>query len=421
MRTAPCHPARRLAPTLALLPAAVVAAAALSGCSGHGAYTQEHINGAQEKLSLLKSGTEWQMAHQQFMAGDLDKALKSVDRSIALNQNVPKSHLLRGRILMEKGRLEDARNSFLEAEKLDPTLADAQYYLGIIHERFNEAPLALERYRAAMSHDPANAQYVVAAAEMYIQMGMLDEAESLLTDRRSDFQYNAALRQTLGHVKMIRKDYQAAARLFDEARVLAPDDLAILEDLARAQFAAKRYAEAEFNLGRLITAAGAQPRRDLLHLRAACLMKLDRPVEARSILQELTSSAEGAGDLQAWILLGNVAATLNDTARLRMASGRVIALAPDAYEGHFLRALHLRRQGDLPGALKSAETAVKLTRSDPGPWILHALIQQDLGRPQQARESLAAALRIDPGNASATALMNALSAPAYATHPDAAN
>jgi tetratricopeptide (TPR) repeat protein len=401
-----------------LVPAALLAAA-LTGCSGHGQYTQDHINGAQEKLSLMKSGTEWQMAHQQFMACELDKALKSVDRSIALNESVPKSHVLRGRIMMEKGELEAARSSFLEAEKLDPTLADAQYYVGIIHERFNEPAEAVVRYSNAMANDPSNAQYVVAAAEMYIQMNDLDAAEKLLQDRRTDFQYNAAMRQTLGHISMIRKDYAAAAQLFSEARVLAPDDLSILEDLSRAQMTSGRFAEAEFNLSRLLDAKNNAARRDLKHMRVACLVKLDRPVEARAILQDLTGSAEGAGDLQAWIQMGNVAATLNDSARLRIASARVIALAPTAYEGHFLRALHLRRQNDLAGALASADTAVQHARKDAGPWVLRAMIQKDLGQAAQARESLASALKIDPGNHSARTLMTAMQSPAMATHPAA--
>src|SRR5687767_5935812 len=93
--------ARTIVPVLALL--------TLAGCAGHGNYTQERVNAAGARMSQLKSGTEWQMAQQQFLAGELDKSLKTVDRSIALNDQVPKSHTLRGRILVEKGRLEEAR------------------------------------------------------------------------------------------------------------------------------------------------------------------------------------------------------------------------------------------------------------------------------------------------------------------------
>ncbi|MBY0262458.1 MAG: tetratricopeptide repeat protein, partial [Phycisphaerales bacterium] len=160
--------------TAALLAAGLAPAACQSG--NQGKYTQERVSIAKERMSQIKSGTEWQMARQQFEGGDLTKSLKTVDRSIALNPSVSKSHVLRGRILLEQGRLEDARAAFVQAEELNPDNVDAQYYLGFIHERVSEPDKAVARYRKAMDLDTGNAQYVVAAAEMYIAQGKLDEA-----------------------------------------------------------------------------------------------------------------------------------------------------------------------------------------------------------------------------------------------------
>ena len=68
------RPARRAIACLAL-----AAAATLAGCSGakHGQYTQEHLSAAQVKMDMLKAGTQWQMANQQFLSGDLSKSLKT--------------------------------------------------------------------------------------------------------------------------------------------------------------------------------------------------------------------------------------------------------------------------------------------------------------------------------------------------------
>src|SRR5262245_43766148 len=107
------HKTRR--PERILLAVALPAALTLAGCAQHGEYTKKHLNEAAERMSQMKSGTEWEMARQQYLAGDLDKALKTVDRSITLNDKVAKSHVLRGRILIEKGRMEEARQSLLKA------------------------------------------------------------------------------------------------------------------------------------------------------------------------------------------------------------------------------------------------------------------------------------------------------------------
>lgn len=390
--------------------------ASLASC-GHGTYTTEHKNAASDKVALIKSGSQWTQAQQQFLAGDLDKSLKSVDESIAIKGDYAKSHVLRGRILMEKGDLEGARLALVRAEELDPTLADTQYYLGILHERFRQPEEALSRYSKAAALDPRSPQYQIASAEMLIQMDRLDDAQALIDSKRDTFQYNPAVKQTEGHIAMLRGNPEAAAKLFGEARLLSPDDMSILEDLARAQIASANWSEAEYNISRVLegskTAPGtatnpAVPRRDLQHMRVACLLKLDRPVEARTTLLELTSGPEGEKDLRAWINLGDVCALLNDNPRLRTAATRAIAISPDTYEGHYLRALYLHRTGDNKGALESLDKAVSFTATDPGPWVLRGMVQQDLGMIQEAKASYETAAKLAPSDARIRTLMSAV-------------
>lgn len=389
------------------VPLAAVALLALAGCAGHGKYTQERINLATERMAQIKSGTEWQMAQQQFLSGELDKALKTVDRSIALNDQVPKSHVLRGRILVEKGRLEEARASFLNAEKLDPTFVDAQYYLGIVHERFNDHQEALARYQRAMQLDETNPQYVVAAAEMLVHLGRSDEAERLLEQRRADFQYNAALRQSLGHIAMMKGESERAATLFSEAQLLAPDDLTIVEDLLHAQVACRNFADAEYNSGKLLESDEYKDRRDLKLIRARCLMQIDRPVEARAILIDLTNTAQGAHDIEAWLDLGETCIALEDRTRLKGVASRVIATAPERYEGHFFRAVYYKMEGNLPSALDAVESAVARSHTDANPLMLKGIILQEQGKLAEARQAFAAAVKLEPNRVAAQQLLAA--------------
>lgn len=390
--------------------------ASLASC-GHGAYTTEHMNTATEKVALIKSGSQWTQAQQQFLAGDLDKALKSVDESIAIKADYAKSHVLRGRILMEKGDLDGSRISLLRAEELDPTLPDTQYYLGILHERFRQPQEALSRYSKAAALDPRSPQYQIASAEMLVQMDRLDDAQALIDSKRDTFQYNPAVKQTEGHIAMLRGNPEAAAKLFGEARLLAPDDMSILEDLARAQIASANWSEAEYNISRVLEGSKTKPaapgtpalaRRDLQHMRVTCLLKLDRPVEARTTLLELTQGQEGEKDLRAWINLGDVCALLNDNARLRTAATRAVAISPETYEGYYLRGLFLHRTGDNKAALDSLDKATTLTATDPGPWVLRGMVQQDLGMLQEAKASFETAAKLAPSDARIRTLMSAV-------------
>lgn len=369
---------------------------ALTGCGGHGKYTQEHINRAEERMSLLKSGTEWDLARQAFLAGDLKKAEKKVDVSLALNDTVVKSHVLRGRIMLEQGRMDQALISLGRAEELNPADVDAQYYMGIVYERLMERELALECFQKASELDPSDPQYVVAAAEVMVDMGDAAGAQAYLEEREGMFRHAPGVRQTLGHIAMIRGEAERAVELFHEAQLLAPDDTGIVEDLARAQMRTGRFGDAELALATLMQDDEHENRRDLKHLRVRCLLALDRPVAARTILDQLTQGDEGSADTAAWLMAGRVAVRLDDQGRLREASRRVISLAPEQAEGHFLRAIWLHRMDRFDAALPAAIEAARLDPENPDHFVLVGMIERSLGREQAAMRAFARAVELDP-------------------------
>lgn len=380
--------------------------AGLVGCAGgHGAHTSEALARAQERLGALKAGTEWEMASQQHLAGDLDKALKSVDKAIGLSPSVARSHTLRGRILLEMGRLEAAKESLERALAIDPAYTDAHYYLGVIHERFSEPAKALENFARAAELDASNAQYVVAAAETMIDLDRLGEAERYLDDRRASFQHNAGVRQTLGHIASLGGEWDRAAGLFNEARLLAPDDLEVLEDLARAQFECGRHDEAEHALSRLLADPKRAERRDLIHLRARCLMGMDRMTQARDTLLGLTGGTKGAADAAAWRSLGEAALALGDSSRVRLAAKRLAALEPSGTTGPLLLATDCRRRGDHAGSLAAVDGALSRTPNDLDALLFRAVVLRELSREGEARDALVAALRVAPADARARRLL----------------
>lgn len=374
----------------------------LAGCAaGHGEHTSKAAQEGALKMSSVKSGVEYQIAHEQFMNGMLDKASRTIDGAIALNPKVAKSHVLRGRIMIERGELESARASLLQAEDLDASCVEAQYYLGIVHERFSQPEEALVRYTKAVALDPANAQYVVAAAEMMVQAKRYSDAETLIAMRSDSLANNAAVRQTAGHIALLQNQYDKAAELFSQARLLAPDDPSVVEDLVRAQMAAKRYADAEFNISVLMRDKANADRRDLKHWRAECLVALERLTDARAILDQLTAGDAGQADVQAWLAQGRVAAALGDQNRLRIAAQRVIALAPKRSDGYLMRALHLRAAGEFTGALAATDAAISVDEDAATPRLLRALILKDLGRDEEASKAVSQVLEISPFHATA--------------------
>jgi tetratricopeptide (TPR) repeat protein len=392
-----------------LAAAAALSLACIAGCApGHGKHTSEGLKNSTARVNELKAMNEYQQAEQAFYAGDLDKARKSVDRSETISPNIARIRILKGRIQIEQGDLEGAMDTFQKAEAVDPKCVEAQYYQGILFERFAQSDKALDKFQKAAELEPSNPQYAIASAEMMVDMGKLDEAESYLSGLRTSFEHNAGVRQTLGHLAMMKHEHARAATLFNEARLLAPDDTGILEDLTYAQIATGKFAEAEFNLDRLLKAPANKDRRDLKLMRARCLSEVDRPVEARELLIELTGDSAGQKDAEAWIGLAHSSFVLRDFNRVRMAASRVIALRPDSPEGYMIKAIWQRQVGDLEGAITSLDSAVRFRGERTDPLMLQGMILEDLGQVERARNAYAAVLRQNPEHREAMAALESL-------------
>lgn len=396
-----------LGPAARMLAAIAMAGVFGTGCAGGGkSYTQTHVSAAKVKMEGLKAATEHQMALQAFLAGDLPKAQKHCDYSITLNPKVVRSQLLRGRIMLEMGNLEAAAMSFNKAQELGPDDGEVFYYSGLLAERENDAQAAVAAFTKAAELDPANPQYAVAAAENMVDLKQLDQADEFLAARTEQFKHNPGIRQLRGHIQLMRGDAQGAAKLFAEARLLAPDDATITEDLARTQMQIGEYGQAEANLVRLLKRPDLSARADLKLLRSQCLIQLGRVVDARSILIDLTSTDEGATNVEAWTLLTKVSLEVNDMGRARQCAARLVALQPKEPNGYVLRAMVQRKAGELAAAQSSLEKAITL-RADAPTLTLFGMILGDQGNHDAASRAYAKALQIDPNYEPAQRLSNA--------------
>jgi tetratricopeptide (TPR) repeat protein len=387
--------------------AAGLAASMLAGCAGSKSYTNETTLEHNTKMEVMKSANEYGMARQSYFGGDLPRALKRIDASIAINNQVPKSHVLRGRIQLEMSAYDAALDSLHTAETLAPESVDAQYFLGVTYERLAEHADALTHYKAAAELDPEDAQYVVAVAEVLIDSGQVDEAERYVLSRRQRFDHNPGVRQTLGHIALIQDDYARALTMFTEARLLAPDDTDILEDLAHTQVTLGRFAEATASLSKLLKdEETAARRRDLRHMQGRCLIETGRYIEARDIYLTLTSEDEGAADVDAWIGLGNISCIIKDPYRHKSAARRTIALAPAREEGYLLYAIYHRRRGEFADALHYLELGSQHVADTNAIYTLAGVVLTDMGRTDEARQVLGAALTDDPTNQTVAGMLD---------------
>lgn len=394
----------------ALMVTCVSLAISAGGCNGisQGQFTKAGASAAQDRMNAIKTNVEMDTAQRQFMGGDLDKAQRSIERVIIANPTAVSAYVLRGRIFLEKGEYETAMESLLHAEKIDAKNIDVQYYLGIVAERQSRLEEALTRYTTCNELDASKPQYLIAAAEMMIQLGRTEEGEALLRDNMDRFVGSASIRHTLGQLELVRGNWTSAMDLLSQARMLQPNDQMILEDLARAQVAAGKWGHAELNLQALLRDPANADRTDLKMLQARCLAAMERLAEARTLMGDVLNGERHAADVQAWITYGHICARLEDPVRLRQAVSRIITLAPERPEGYALRAMLLRMANNPVAALQSIDRAITIQPNDPNQWVIRGLIQAEAGQFDLSQQSLSNALRLDPANANAKMMITVL-------------
>jgi len=381
----------------------LVACLLVLGLAGCQARHKEQVNTANQRWKTLRSDMMLQMAQRQFNAGNLDQAEISLVEAISIDGENPYLHVLGGRIGLERGKLERAYNRLQHAIEINESLPQAHYFQGIVLQRWNQFDAALVRYRQAFDLEGDNPAYLLAMVEMLVELNQADEAMDMLTSKMVYFDQNAGIRMAIGQLYAMRDDYKQAAKYLQLASLLAPDDLRILEELALALAADGQNDKAIQTLERLCTEPELADRRDLRRVLGQTYVKTQRLADARAVYVDLTRT--DPKDVEAWIKLGEVSLTTQDTSGTLMAANRIKALAPHRYEGYLLAGLVWQKRQRVDRALAMFEQASQMAPDHAEPVILQGITLEQAGQTKAAAKAYTKALHRQPDDQRAKHLL----------------
>ena len=98
--------------------------------------------------------SKFEQSQQALRQRDLAAALKLVDEADKADPNQPATLNLRGEILMQEQKFEDAEAAFKKSAKLDPKLREAQYNLAQVPFKKKDYAKARERFEALYKRTP---------------------------------------------------------------------------------------------------------------------------------------------------------------------------------------------------------------------------------------------------------------------------
>lgn len=365
----------------------------LSGCNGPTEQGLKVRAEAHDRMNVARTNITYEQAQQAFEEGKFEIALREIEKAIAQYSTASHFHVLRGRIFLETHRLEGALHAFLDAIEQDENNHKAYYYQGIVFQRWSDDEQAYEKYFAAWELDRGNVHYILAAAESLIALGEYEQAKSLIDERIARFEYNSAMKHLQGELAMLQGRPGDAVTRYTEARLLDPENLQLMEDLAWAQFSAGRFAECHEAL-RFVQGRLPAQRLDLMRLDAQCLAMIGRSIEARDLYVKLSRAM--ATDADVWIELGTIAWEVGDYIRVQECASRSMSLAPSRYEGYLLQAMFEKHAGHDELVIRQLRNAVARATDLASPHLLLGRELEEAGRGAEALVVYRQALTADP-------------------------
>jgi len=361
-----------------------------------------------EKWNNARADVLGSLAQEQYKGGNLDKARESVDNGLKLNPKNVQLRILSGKIALEQGNLDLAEKEFRLAQLQDVTSGEADYLCGVVYQRWQKPQVAYELYVSAVGKAPNELAYVLAAAEMLVDMNRSDDALNMLRAKADSFEHSAEIRDAIGLLLTGKGRYAEAISFLQQATMLATDDSTIHEHLAMARYFNKDYREAAELFAKLVSQEKYKQRVDLYLALGESDEQIGRLDDAKASFATATQVSPGTPE--AWVRLGKVSLEKNDIRRAEMALRKASSLDVASGEANLLLGYIRLRQNKLDEAMPYFKKACALNQSDTVSLCMVGYVNEKAGRTDEAIQCYAKALKLHPGDELATKLMASIDA-----------
>lgn len=289
--------------------------------------------------------------------GQLEEAARHVEIAVSAAPRSARPHFALGKINLLRQRPEEAKRAFTEALRVNPRAGDAQAELARLHLAEGAVPEALDYANQAVTNDAGNLEARLTQVRALMASGRPDQAESILQSMLRSHPAVAAVHAQTGLVMASRNDRVAARQHFQRALELDARQLDAIAGLISLDLAAGRPAAAVARATDAVSGA-ARPSAALVLAGRTYAAVGDARRAEESFIAALQADP---GNLSAYESLG----------RFYVTNGRL----PEAE----------RQFSDL--STRHPRPVAALT--------MLGLIQQSLGRRENARQTYEAALRRD--------------------------
>ncbi len=304
----------------------------------------------------------------------IDPADSATRRNLAWNQ-------------FELGLLAAAKTNLDRVLKENPRDAVATLLMGMIEEERKQYDAAVKLLESVPEQVRARPEPVAALARAYYHTGRRQKSHEVLKQLQPE---SAAPTSIFlgGQVAAEIREFDIAEALFQSVAASYPDKTELAYALARVQYRAGRFSESLETLRRAV-AAGHESA-EIYNLLGWCLFKRD---DAKAAIAALDKAiALDPSDESNYLDVGVILLQNHYYEVAGIAAEKALAVAPDSYRAHRLKAQIELRSGRVNDAEAHYARAVELNPADAEGIIGLATAQLDIGKAAAAEATLKAAI-----------------------------
>lgn len=357
---------------------------------------------------------------------NLPEAAETFRRIIRLDGTQTRAYVGLARVLAQQGKMEEAESNLKKAVAVDPKDVRTRLALIGFYASRNDPAQAEREFAAAIAANPQSSELYMAQGNFHLRQKKMDAAEASVLkavelEPGNSKRYIAAARfyETIGSTDKAREMYARALEV-------DADDVAVLYEVARHHFKANEIDPADsYNEKILASRPGFMParmlkgeiliaKRDWNGALAVfdAIIAQEPKAEQAHYYKGLAHFSKGemqvakaslnrvieldARNLQARLLLADIALRMRDVDSAERLSKEVIAELPDHYQAHAILGQTYLAKGQPAQAAEVFERMTALRQDDPQGYFQLGVARRMLKDDEGALAALDQALEINP-------------------------
>jgi tetratricopeptide (TPR) repeat protein len=324
-------------------------------------------------------------------SGDRARAHRLLDEALKADPRDAQAQLLKGQLLLEDGRSDDALTSVKSAVEIEPTSAAAHFALGRVYSARGDLPGAEKAFTEVVKLNPNAAAAQVELSRLQLASSRPKDSVQSATAAVKAQPQSLDARIALVRSWIAAKDFSSAAKEVGELLAARPQDarIHVLSGLVAGARLQTVQARAAFERALSIDRRSIEAVAGLiaLDLAAKDFASARTRIEARL--------ADGEPEPELLLLAGRTYAAMKDIPAAEQVLRRAISTAPSLLPAYAMLGQLYVSQRRLDEARKEFDALAERQSKPVGALTMSGVILQALGDQKLARERFERAVSLD--------------------------